>query len=92
MLQGHCEDARVLAAVKRNPIVANGPAIFPQGTATGGNLLHGAVQFGCWDVALRLIIEYGADPEEKAKGMGNDGLTPHGFGVKKAATEVAEGK
>ena len=89
---GNCNHHHVLAAVKMWPEIADAAITYPRGTPDGGTLLHGAAKFGCWDVSLRLIIDYDSDPEAKATGMGNSGLTPHQFGVKLAAEEVEQGK
>jgi hypothetical protein len=92
MNKGECNPDVVLADIRRNPRIANGRAIFPNGTPDGANLLHGAARYGCFDVALILMIEYGADPEEEGTGMGSKGLTPYGMCEKHNDIAINQGK
>ena len=92
MVKGECNPDVILADIKRNPMIADGKAVFPRGTPDGGNFLHNAAKNGCYDVALKMMIEYGADPEEEAYGMGNTGLTPYGFCEKYTQIDIQQGK
>jgi len=67
--------------------------VWPNGSPDGGNLLHSAGKYGCYDIMQELIVDFGLDPAEEAQpGAGLKGKTPYDLCVSAREKSQVEGQ